>query len=530
MKKLIAVLAVLVVITGAALWAVPSVLGFTENTAYFRLPGELTGLSLDADPEITVHVTVTDTERIAAMSALLEAAQRTALAASQDDRLIRLGLNASGEAFTYDVFNAGGALLLYDNANWYILDQDKFFAITIGIDGFYRYRQHPRAMLIIDDGQPEYLIPVVSSSYAHRRLDGSFLPSAPPVSADLSIADWEKNRLPQLKFSHQPGSGEVIISTFEEVELFRGTPEDAADFPLIPGSTYGVRIIARYESPNYTGTIHFRYTLHTSELKPSFEISGNVTDLGEALVLRAHNLPQGEHVQSRSSIEFRPVFFPDGHGGAVALFPVSIHTSPGEHFIELRAGGVYERFPITVLSTQFEVQRFTIDPSTAAQTMNSEQANAEYRRVIHPLRLVDGDSRHWEGRFANPVEGGRITTPFAVIRFVNGTGPMRHAQIDIALPEGTPVYAPAAGRVLFAGYLQLTGNTIAIEHGFGLRTWYYHLVSMDVQANDMVRQGQKIGEVGSTGFSTGPHLHYGMSVFNVFINPDTAANTNLFDW
>ena len=529
MKKLIAVLAVLIVITGAGLWAFPGFFGPAGNAQSFRLPGELTGVSLDADPEITARVTVTDSERVAAMSALLEASHRSA-AAGGDEPLMRLGLNTADEAFTYDVFNAGGALLLYDNANWYILDQDAFFAIATGVDGFFRYRQHPRAMLVLDDGQPDSFIPVVGGGYAYRGLDGSFIPSASPASGELSIADWERNRLPQLSFSHPPSFAEVVIAALEEREPFRFTLEEAAGFPLVPGRTYDVQILARYESPNYTGAVRFRYTLRTSELQTSFEISGNVADLGEALVLRVHNLRQGEQAQSASSIDFSPVFYPDGQGGAAALFPVGIHTPPGEHFIELRAGGVFERFPITVLNTQFEVQRFTVDPSVAAQTINSEQANAEYRRVIHPLRLVYGDSRHWEGRFTRPVEGGRITSSFAVIRFVNGAGPSRHAAIDIALPEGTPVYAPAGGRVLFAGYLQLTGNTIAIEHGLGLRTWYYHMVSIDVQTNDMVRQGQRIGAVGSTGFSTGPHLHYGMSVFNVFINPDTAENTSLFDW
>ena len=83
---------------------------------------------------------------------------------------------------------------------------------------------------------------------------------------------------------------------------------------------------------------------------------------------------------------------------------------------------------------------------------------------------------------------------------------------------------------MFAGYLQLTGNTIAIEHGLGLKTWYYHLVSLDIETGDMVERDQRIGAVGTTGFSTGPHLHYGMSVFGVFINPDTATNTDIFNW
>jgi murein DD-endopeptidase MepM/ murein hydrolase activator NlpD len=86
--------------------------------------------------------------------------------------------------------------------------------------------------------------------------------------------------------------------------------------------------------------------------------------------------------------------------------------------------------------------------------------------------------------------------------------------------------------VLFAGNLQLTGGTIVIEHGYGLKSWYYHMNSIDVKAGDIVAQNQIIGTVGSTGFSTGPHLHFGMSVGSphsgqFFINPETLITTDL---
>jgi len=196
----------------------------------------------------------------------------------------------------------------------------------------------------------------------------------------------------------------------------------------------------------------------------------------------------------------------------------------------MRVGANYARKPVTVLSTEFPVQRFNIDRSVADRTVNSVAANAQFRQVIHPLRHISDSTQHWEGRFGQPVEGGRITTQFAVVRFVNNVGPSRHTSIDIALPEGTPIYAPGGGGVLFAGYLMLTGNTIVIEHGLGLKTWYYHMVSLNVQTGDMVQQGDLIGRVGTTGFSTGPHLCYGMSVNYVFINPDTAVNTDIFNF
>ena len=78
--------------------------------------------------------------------------------------------------------------------------------------------------------------------------------------------------------------------------------------------------------------------------------------------------------------------------------------------------------------------------------------------------------------------------------------------------------------MLFAGYLQLTGNTVLIEHGYGLKSWYYHMDSLDVSTGQMVEQGQIIGKVGSTGFSTGPHLHFAMRLNGTPIDPYLTDN------
>src|SRR5665647_2010269 len=95
----------------------------------------------------------------------------------------------------------------------------------------------------------------------------------------------------------------------------------------------------------------------------------------------------------------------------------------------------------------------------------------------------------------------------------------RHSGLDLAAPLGTPVHAPNNGKVtLAAGGLLSTGNTIVIDHGMGLFTSYYHLNTMNVKAGDAVNKGDVIGTVGTTGFSTGPHLHYAVSIYNTNVN------------
>ncbi len=94
-----------------------------------------------------------------------------------------------------------------------------------------------------------------------------------------------------------------------------------------------------------------------------------------------------------------------------------------------------------------------------------------------------------------------------------------HAGIDIAGAEGTPVIAPADGRVTFAGTRGPLGRSLIIEHGYGIRTLYGHLHDLEVKRGDVVQRGQRVASLGSTGRSTGPHLHYVVEVHGKAKNP-----------
>lgn len=103
---------------------------------------------------------------------------------------------------------------------------------------------------------------------------------------------------------------------------------------------------------------------------------------------------------------------------------------------------------------------------------------------------------------------GRITSHFGVRRDPLGHGERRHKGIDIAAPAGTPVQAVAAGKVIFSGRAGGYGNLVAIDHGNGFTTRYAHNQALLVSVGEMVTVGQEIAQVGSTGRSTGPHLHF----------------------
>ena len=119
----------------------------------------------------------------------------------------------------------------------------------------------------------------------------------------------------------------------------------------------------------------------------------------------------------------------------------------------------------------------------------------------------------------NPLDTARLSSNFGMRNHPVLGGRRAHHGVDLAAPHGTPVYATADGLVGMAQWYSSYGNYVQIEHGGSLQTRYAHLSSYTVQPGDMVQKGDLIGYVGSTGRSTGPHLHYEVRVEGQPVNP-----------
>lgn len=129
------------------------------------------------------------------------------------------------------------------------------------------------------------------------------------------------------------------------------------------------------------------------------------------------------------------------------------------------------------------------------------------------------ESDLWSGRFDLPV-AGVVSSPFGKVRTYSDGRISRHLGTDMAAGKGTPVHAPAAGVVVLSQPMAIYGEVIIVKHGPEVATSYNHLSRRSVAVGDVVARGGVIGEVGSTGQSTGPHLHWGMTVGGVAVAPE----------
>lgn len=246
--------------------------------------------------------------------------------------------------------------------------------------------------------------------------------------------------------------------------------------------------------------------------------------VGDAAFLHVRGVPDGATVEG--TVDGRPlVFFPYA-GGHAALVGFDLEVKPGVKpwhlaVIEAQRDPVAVKGKVRVLPRDFPVQRLTLptgmvdlDPETTRRAESESERLRTLYRTITPERL-------WRGAFTRPVGGTEPGTGFGARRIINGKPRMPHGGIDYAAPTGTPVVAVNAGRVALVADFFFPGRLVAIDHGLGLYTLYFHLDSAAVSQGDLVERGQTIGTVGATGRATGPHLHFGAHVAGARIDPAT---------
>jgi murein DD-endopeptidase MepM/ murein hydrolase activator NlpD len=173
---------------------------------------------------------------------------------------------------------------------------------------------------------------------------------------------------------------------------------------------------------------------------------------------------------------------------------------------------------IEVREGHFATERLTVRQQFVEP--NAEQlarAEAEAKRLREIYDHVTPE-RLWDGKFRLPLDGDFKGSNFGRRRVLNGHPGSPHSGVDFPAPRGTPVHAAQKGRVVLAEELFFSGNTVVVDHGFGIYTFYCHFSEIDVKVGDMVEAGTVLGKVGATGRVTGPHLHWGLSVEHARVN------------
>lgn len=222
-----------------------------------------------------------------------------------------------------------------------------------------------------------------------------------------------------------------------------------------------------------------------------------------------------------ATLDERQVAVAELDGQAVAIVGIALGSEPGPRSLDVqRSDGSSTEATFRVEPHEYAEQRIVIadDNKVNPAPLDMQRIKRENQRLAS-VKARRGDRLLVDAPFLMPVEGVR-SSPFGLRRFFNDQPRRPHGGIDIAAAEGTPIIAPARGLVIDADEYFFNGNSVFIEHGLGLQTFYAHLSRIDVAEGDVVEAGDVIGAVGATGRVTGPHLHFSVGLNGTWVDPD----------
>jgi len=403
----------------------------------------------------------------------------------------------------------------------YKIEDPGFFYSHSGFDAYYVSALFADFNVSVNQTPVNYSQSSITWSF--RRLDNSWQESVPtqkeiPVEKAVLVDPSESlglniDKLPSEAYLRITDTADASITFEGVVNVYQlPVPEYNGNF------SYDLNLTWSSEEDGYKGFAALNIPVQV-KLPESYVLSKSILKQGDMLTITVL------HANDASVLSVDQTLTPyfkwyQGENVLRAYIPTNYYTEVGKYTLTFTNSETkkVDTYDIEVVSRDFKAQVFNVDPNVQENTQNDE-AYAEYRAVFKPIRKLSNDSRYYTEPFILPTTG-RLSTEFGETRIVNGEPTnYNHMGLDIAAPTGTEVYATNAGKVVLSQELILVGITVIIDHGEGILSVYQHMDSKTVEVGELVTRGQLIGTVGSTGFSSGAHLHFAISYFDVDLEP-----------
>ncbi len=212
-------------------------------------------------------------------------------------------------------------------------------------------------------------------------------------------------------------------------------------------------------------------------------------------------------------------------GSLTVFFGIPRDEAAGEQTVDLAVTAldgkvVSYSLPLVILPGEFQVQRLTLPESKVSPNQTSLDRHYREQQTVKAAYSKLQSEPLWRDSFVMPVPG-KVVSPFGSQRILNGKPRSAHSGLDLRAALGQPVITTAAGKIILTADHFFTGKSVYIDHGMGIVSMYFHLDEIAVSVGDVVKAEQIIGQAGSTGRSTAPHLHWGVRVHDCMIDPLT---------
>jgi murein DD-endopeptidase MepM/ murein hydrolase activator NlpD len=204
------------------------------------------------------------------------------------------------------------------------------------------------------------------------------------------------------------------------------------------------------------------------------------------------------------------------------LIGIPLSALPEKAFVELEWTDFHGRrtakVPLQIIDGKYRSETLHVDPGQVTLNKKNLQRVAREKKEIQRIYANFSHTRLWYGSFEKPLAGD-MTSAFGTQRLFNGQQRSQHRGTDFRADVGTPVQASNSGIVRLARNLFYSGNIVIVDHGMGIFTNYAHLSKIEVIEGQYIARGLPIGLTGSTGRVSGPHLHWGVKVNGVYVDP-----------
>lgn len=275
--------------------------------------------------------------------------------------------------------------------------------------------------------------------------------------------------------------------------------------PVVEGGVFFVTVTSREELEELTGNFegyNFRFYLeHGPDQLPNQKSPG---------------LAKSDHRQPANTID------DSGSYRYKALVGVAYGATPGtaELVVRARDGAGFKelKHSLIVKEGTFPSETLHVPPRTVTPSRRDKKIIARDRVVLKRVYSSSLSAKLWDAPAVLPVQSN-ITSVFGTSRVYNGKKQNVHLGTDLRARTGTPLHVPLTGKVVVARKLFYTGNTVILDHGYGLFTIYGHMSKLKVKEGQVVKKGVVMGLAGATGRASGPHLHWGVHLNGAKVDP-----------
>ncbi|WP_263147829.1 peptidoglycan DD-metalloendopeptidase family protein [Pseudomonas sp. RIT-PI-AD] len=201
----------------------------------------------------------------------------------------------------------------------------------------------------------------------------------------------------------------------------------------------------------------------------------------------------------------------------LAIVGIPLSVKPGPQRLEVEGAAGARTFQVG--AKHYKEQRITLKNTRQVNPLPEDLKRIE-RELAEQTRAYRSFSAGTPSNLAldKPVNGP-LSSPFGLRRFFNGEERNPHSGLDFAVPAGTPIKSPAAGKVILIGNYFFNGNTVFVDHGQGFISMFCHMSKIDVTLGQSLPRGGVVGRVGATGRATGPHMHWNVSLNDARVDP-----------